>query len=369
MPSMVLPPPVNPEDLGRGPLVMGVTWSFSGLALIAVAMRFWVRVAVTKQVKIEDWLMLLAVLLNTACVICLTLAFHYGFGKHDLSLTFDQAVHIGKWIWMSFTPGITSSIASRISIAVLLVRIFGIHVWLKWSLIAITVLQVVASMVLTLTSWCQVRPVQALWNPTIPARRISPDVVAREGNVTGALFALGDILYVLLPVIVVFKLTMPMRRKIGLIILLALSIFTMGCSIAKAVYAESGTKAKQDKQYTASLSLMWSVTEQTFVIIMGCAPPLSSVTKLNVPFVSSLGASIKKLVSSRASGSQTGASSEQGQSKNGIYYELGVAGKTVSDVQANSKKSTWSQSETDSIDPGTVRRTDQFDVRSDRGEV
>ncbi|KAJ4371316.1 hypothetical protein N0V83_004533 [Neocucurbitaria cava] len=369
MSLMALPPPIHPEDPGRGPLVMGVTWSFSVLALITVGMRFWVRIVVTKQVKIEDWLMLLAVLLNTACVICLTVAFHYGFGKHDLSLTFDQAVHIAKWIWMSFTPGITSSIASRISIAILLVRIFGIHAWLRWSLIVITVLQVVASVVLALTSWCQVRPVQGLWDPTIPAHRISPNVVAREGNVTGALFALGDILYVLLPVLVVFKLNMPMRRKLGLIILLALSIFTMGCSIAKAVYAESGTKAKQDKQYTSSLSLMWSVTEQTFVIIMGCAPPLSSITKLDVPFVSDLSASIKKLVTSRGSGSQTAASSELGRSKNGIYYELGVAGKTVSDVQANSKRSTWSQTEKGSIDPGTVRRTDQFDVLSDPGEV
>jgi hypothetical protein len=162
---------------------------------------------------------------------------------------------------------------------------------------------------------------------------------------------------------------MPMRRKLGLIILLALSIFTMGCSIAKAVYAESGTKATEDRQYTSSLSLMWSVTEQTFVIIMGCAPPLSSVTKLDVPFVSGLSASIKKLVTSRGSGSRTGTSSGLGQSKNGVYYELGVAGKTVSDVKANSNKSTWSETETGSIDPGTVRRTDRFDVRSDQEEV
>lgn len=61
MSLMALPPPIHPEDLGRGPLVMGVTWSFSGLALIAVGVRFWVRIAVTKQLKIEDWLMLLAV--------------------------------------------------------------------------------------------------------------------------------------------------------------------------------------------------------------------------------------------------------------------------------------------------------------------
>jgi hypothetical protein len=170
-------------------------------------------------------------------------------------------------------------------------------------------------------------------------------------------------------VIIVFKLTMPMRRKIGLVLLLALSIFTMGCSIAKAVYAASGTNAISDKQYMLSLSLMWSTLEQAFVITMGCAPPLSSITKLNVPFVSSLGASMKKLVASRGSASRSGASSEMGTSKNGVYYELGVAGKTVSDVRANSNKSTWSQTDAGSIDPGTVRRTDRFDVRSDQGEV
>jgi hypothetical protein len=86
---------------------------------------------------------------------------------------------------MSFTPGITSSILSRTSVAILLVRIFGVHTWLKWFLIVITVLQVVASVVLAITSWVQVRPVQALWNPLIDAWRLSPNVVARQGNVGG----------------------------------------------------------------------------------------------------------------------------------------------------------------------------------------
>ncbi|KAF2820838.1 hypothetical protein CC86DRAFT_411673 [Ophiobolus disseminans] len=103
--------------------------------------------------------------------------------------------------------------------------------------------------------------------------------------------------------------------------------------------------------------------EQAFVIIMGCAPTLSSITKLDIPFVSSLGASIKKLVLSRGSGSRTEASSGLGQSKSGIYYELGIAGKTASDVQASSKST---RSQTESNAPGTVRRTDQFEVRSDR---
>ena len=160
---------------------------------------------------------------------------------------------------------------------------------------------------------------------------------------------------------------MPLRQKAGLCILLAMSLFTMGCSIAKAVVAESGTKTKKDKQYKSSLSLMWSVTEQTFVIMMGCAPPLSSITKLNLPFVQSISSSIKRLVSSRGSESRLdGSTTGLGRSKNGVYYELGVAGQTVSDVKSGSKKSAFSNTDTSSVDPGQVRRTDQFTVKSDR---
>lgn len=57
----MFPDPVNPDDPGRGPLVMGLTWTFSSLALIVVIVRFWVRVAVTKILTVEDWLMLAAV--------------------------------------------------------------------------------------------------------------------------------------------------------------------------------------------------------------------------------------------------------------------------------------------------------------------
>lgn len=57
----MFPDPVNPNDLGRGPVVMGVTWTFNALALIVVATRFWIRIAVTKVLGVEDWLMLAAV--------------------------------------------------------------------------------------------------------------------------------------------------------------------------------------------------------------------------------------------------------------------------------------------------------------------
>ena len=51
---------VNPSDSSRASLVIGLTWTLSGLACIIVGARFWVRIVVIKKVMVEDWLMVVA---------------------------------------------------------------------------------------------------------------------------------------------------------------------------------------------------------------------------------------------------------------------------------------------------------------------
>lgn len=68
----MFPDPVNPDDPGRGPMVMGVIWTFGALALIVVAVRLWVRMAVMKALVVEDWLMVAAVVSFSVQYIALT---------------------------------------------------------------------------------------------------------------------------------------------------------------------------------------------------------------------------------------------------------------------------------------------------------
>ncbi|PHH70097.1 hypothetical protein CDD82_7342 [Ophiocordyceps australis] len=318
------PDPVNPDDPGRGPLLIGLIWTFSGLALIFVAVRFWVRIAVTKLLNVEDWLMLAAMIANIAGVACLTVSFYNGFGKHDTDLTSSQIVAIGKWMWMAYPPGIVCSILARTSIMILLVRIFGRNARLKWLLIAITILQVVVSLVLTSFIWAQVTPVEGMWNPLIPSkRRLPAHLVDRTGNVAGGLYAIGDLFYVLFPVIDIWKLNMPLRQKMGLCILLALSLVTMGTSIAKAAAGgvSSGINNTKDVLYNIAMSIFWASLEQVFVIMMGCAPPLRNVTKLRIPPASSISASFRglKFASSRGTGYQMQDSNERDGSTDRIH--------------------------------------------------
>ncbi|KAI1174478.1 hypothetical protein F4777DRAFT_579909 [Nemania sp. FL0916] len=49
--------PVHPDDLGCGPLILGVIWTFAIIAILVVAERFDVQCKVADGPALEDWLM------------------------------------------------------------------------------------------------------------------------------------------------------------------------------------------------------------------------------------------------------------------------------------------------------------------------
>lgn len=143
-----------------------------------------------------------------------------------------------------------------------------------------------------------------------------------------ALNALGDLTCVLFPVLVVWKLNMPLHRKAGLCVLLALSLFTMGVSITNSVTAAAVGGNKEDAMYNTSYTYMCAALEQEFVIMMGCAPTLSSIAKLKhqIQSVFSISESFRKLLS-RGTGYELQDSNGLGHSSERIYTsEIGPKG-------------------------------------------
>lgn len=94
-----------------------------------------------------------------------TVSYHYGMGKHDQDLEQPtQFVNVLKWMWLASGPGMVISIIARISIAILLVRLFGVHTWFKWFTIGLTALQTIVCVMIIPFTYCQVQPVEGLWN-------------------------------------------------------------------------------------------------------------------------------------------------------------------------------------------------------------
>lgn len=61
------PTPENPNGPGRGPFILGFTWTMTSLALIAIGIRLYVR-SKARLMASEDWTMLLAGVINDLTV-------------------------------------------------------------------------------------------------------------------------------------------------------------------------------------------------------------------------------------------------------------------------------------------------------------
>lgn len=159
---------------------------------------------------------------------------------------------------------------------------------------------------------------------------------------------------------------MDFRRRLGLCILLGLSLFTMAMAIVKAVNAQGRTEG-EETQYEAALAVVWSILEQTLVIIMGCAPALTSIAQLRLgDRLLSISSSLTRLVKSSSKSYSTDESSGTAQRSDGLYYELGNPGQTLSQVHTGKIGASFDKSDGTSIDDGKIRRTDQYVVNREK---
>ncbi|KAK8087644.1 hypothetical protein PG997_002605 [Apiospora hydei] len=285
LPAVPLPP--NPSEPGRGPVIMGLTWTFAGLAIIATALRVYVRKTVANGISWDDWLMCIAVCFNIVSQSFVTIAYTHGLGKHDVNLTPDQMMGVLKWMWLANTPGLLVSIFARISIAVLLIRLFGIHRWLRWYLIIFTAICTVLTIVVLPCTYLQSTPVSGNWNPFAIEKRWDPIIYMTLAYLSQSLWTFSDLTFVLFPILVIWRLQMALRQRVGLALIMSVSLLTMALSILKTIglktiAEQQADPTAKDVEYNASLMILWSCLEQAFVIIMGCVPPLRALAKLEM---------------------------------------------------------------------------------------
>ncbi|KAK7990066.1 hypothetical protein PG989_010381 [Apiospora arundinis] len=369
----VFPPPRNPNDLGRGPMLMGLTWTFTGLAVLTTLLRFYVRKRIGPHFAVDDWLMAAAAAFQLAAQILVSMSFKYGMGKHQYDLVIpDEIVPMGKLQWLSVLPGLTAGMLGRISICILLVRLFGINRWFKHYAIILTAAGVVVNIVIMVILYASRTPVESLWNPFIPgAKSWDPRIVQDFMFVGQGLYALADLTFVLIPIVFIWKLQMSLDRRLGLIAIMAMGLFTCAMSIMKGVSAIPGASG-DDAAYVATLSLLWATLEQACVVLLGNVPPLRPLARIDIPFVSHLTGTVASLLrrtrnTTRGSTSKTmpGSGVSSGYHPNNGYEDLEMNTNKLGAVNTDAWHEVHGGSPENSIKHGCVQRTDQFSVSYD----
>ncbi|KAI1413640.1 hypothetical protein F5Y13DRAFT_198455 [Hypoxylon sp. FL1857] len=155
---------------------LGVSWTLTPIAIMAVCARFYLRKALAYGWESHDWLMLVASILQIFYQVGLTIMCRWGSGKALQDLTTLELMMVMKWSWVIAPAVHLIAIIARLSIAILLIHLFGAKRWFKGYLIIFTTIQSLVGLVVVIVALAQCQPYELCWNPSAHGVRWNPKI-------------------------------------------------------------------------------------------------------------------------------------------------------------------------------------------------
>ncbi|KAF7540718.1 hypothetical protein G7054_g1179 [Neopestalotiopsis clavispora] len=269
---------------GSGPAILGVNWTFTALAIIVVCLRMYVRKRIGYE--LDDWLMLVALAMMIVYVATITVSVQWGMGRKYASITLEEYKNIAYWqllgqFWVNLQP-----VFSRWAIAVFLIRIFGkARPWFRNFLIFWVALMAIGAILANVLTLTLIDPIQANWDPTITTAhyRFKPIIEYYIAVGVGWQAAISDLAFAIIPVIFVWNLQLPTRKKLALIALLSGSLIAFLATLSKIIFSTMqirGETGKTDGPTSGGILWITSGIEQGLVIILGSVPALGPLASL-----------------------------------------------------------------------------------------
>ncbi|GAW22511.1 hypothetical protein ANO14919_120480 [Xylariales sp. No.14919] len=355
--------------------ILGLTWALTIVSIAAVLTRLYFRKKYKVPISSDDWSMLIATVFQIVFQAFVTAACDAGLGNPLVTLKPEDILTTNKWSWISTPFSNVVSVVARISITILLVRIFGsTRRWYRWSMIALTGIVAVLGVTNVILIWAMCRPPESLWDKSIVGFRCLDSHIQRYLTlVLQVFFALSDVIYVALPVTFIYKLNMATHKKVGLAILLGLSLITGAAAFSKVVtnlvFSDVDPATRGDELFTLfGIMLLITSVEQSLVITIGCVPTLRPIALIRIPLLGSIRNTLASLLSSgsRRGSPSKGSSKQVGHSRDG-YEDLELSNMygTSKDrmVPPLSTSTVHAESGVDSIDTGKhIHRTHDYSI-------
>ncbi|KAG7053147.1 integral membrane protein [Colletotrichum scovillei] len=275
----------NAQD--KGPGIITVCWIFTALSTIFVLGRVVVRWKIMRKFHSDDYFVIAGLVfynsLHTA--VCgyistslSTLAVYSGIGKHLELLTLEQQQDGMLWTTAAQCPGIMSFGLPKLAVVSLLTRLMNPGIYHKWFLWWMGI-------------WCQLTlfvtvglligrctPASSLWDFSIEGTCFSPDILINFSIYAGTFSAFVDVYLAVYPSIVLYRLQMPIKKKVAL-------SFALGIGAISGIVAIYKTTrlpllASEDYSYETPDLVVWTVIEGSTIIIASSIPVLHPLLEL-----------------------------------------------------------------------------------------
>ncbi|EDU42343.1 conserved hypothetical protein [Pyrenophora tritici-repentis Pt-1C-BFP] len=225
------------------------------IAVLTVILRCYARAVVIKSFGYNDWTMILASVMAIATLVCILLQVPLGLGKYTSVIQMDP-VKYQHLLKIRYAHQIICNAAVtivKISVAFFLLRFATI-----WACL----------------------PIEASWNFSLrppplgngTARCFSKRTFGDIALFNAMINCLTDFLLALLPVTLIWQLSVNLRTRISLIAILSLGIFVGAAGAFRAT--AFNTILKDPRRFVHDKWMMWNYVELTVGIIAGSLPAL-----------------------------------------------------------------------------------------------
>ncbi|KAL9001776.1 MAG: hypothetical protein Q9188_005250 [Gyalolechia gomerana] len=266
-------------DANRGPTILAVTWVECALAILIVGTRMYTRSYLIHNVGIDDWMIVLALVLAIICSGLVTADVHYGTGRHFATLDPVEKLMANKLNWIAQPFAIFSCGVGKISIAFLLLRIMAKNKLRERFLYTLIALLVTINAICVGFIFGQCSPARKLWNPSVPGSCLDPSIQQNVGFFQASFSSFSDFVLALFPLVIIWNLKMRRAVKFGIGAAMSLGILATGAAIVKTIQLQQLT-ARADYTYETVDLVIWYTTESYVVIIAACVPTLRPLLPL-----------------------------------------------------------------------------------------
>ncbi|OTA55119.1 hypothetical protein K449DRAFT_357701 [Hypoxylon sp. EC38] len=257
----------------RGPELLAITWVFTALAVIIVAIKLVTRAHMLHALGWDDFFIFISVALIIICTSLFTYDVHLGMGKHAWDIPEDKLSYTVMINFIANPFGIMAYSLPNISVAILLNRLMAPNKTRAIVLYALTIFQCVVAAISCVLLFVQCTPTEFLWNPTVPATCFPPGTMSSYSYFVGSLTAFTDIVLGIVPIASFWNLQLPTKTKVSICFLMGCTLFAAICAIVKTTKLNE-LEDLGDFTYATVDLIIWAIVEANVIIIAACMPSL-----------------------------------------------------------------------------------------------
>ncbi|KAF1841240.1 uncharacterized protein K460DRAFT_421046 [Cucurbitaria berberidis CBS 394.84] len=245
----------------KGPAIVAVSVVFTTIAFITTILRLWVRKG-RRALGVDDYTVTAAMCLTIVEAALTIQAVTRGKGKRGKYLSKGEREYINMYSWYAQHVLFAAMALVKISVCLLVTRIKNSK-QMKWLTGVVITVLCTSALECSIVLLAQCRPISAHWRPAAgkcwPAKVRIYSIYVQAG-----LSITTDLICSALPIVIMWNVQLPFRKKVSIWVLMAMGLICTACS---AVRAKSLDAKAKDLAYEYGIVAIWAITELCLGII------------------------------------------------------------------------------------------------------